>query len=122
MAGILQHAHAPFAAGKAYGERTDVAPYGAVLCVAAQQDAAERVAERRREQQQTQRNSKVIPCAEQQPPFRDRAERCGESGERGGGQKIQAAEPNKRPFAAERRKAERRACEHAHGQSGEERE
>ena len=76
VAGVLQHAHAPFAAGKAYGERTDVAPYGAVLCVAAQQDAAERVAERRREQQQTQRNGKVIPCAEQQPPFRDRAERC----------------------------------------------
>ena len=70
----------------------------------------------------TQRNGKVIPCAEQQPPFRDRAECCGESGERGGSQKIQSAEPNKRPFAAERRKAERRACEHAHGQSGEERE
>ena len=37
MAGVLQHAHAPFAVGKAYGERPDVAPYGAVLCVAAQQ-------------------------------------------------------------------------------------
>ena len=35
---------------------------------------------------------------------------------------MQAAEPQKRPFAAERRKAERRACEYAHGQSGKQRE
>ena len=87
--------------------------------IAAKQHAADRVADRRREQQQTERDGEVVAGPVQQPPAGRRAERIRQTGESRRRHEIQSAEPQQRPLTAERRKAERRAHGCPDGQDAE---